>query len=231
MLEKQVQEYKACYAPKRFIQKAWVDRKCRVNAAVCDMVTDIVCCGKAHHSPGLVGVCAKALLIEKVAPAPDRLTDEKAGGCNVEHGHQPQLFALGDVPADKYRAYDSAIYRKSAVTEIKELGYGRIGEDDIVKSCADYCAEKAADDCICCSVGVDADLLHLLEAVDKCKHDACCDKKTVPVDLEIRPGYREHNSVDVDARSQNIVAVTEIGKVHPLWIIVQLVPDLARSLC
>ena len=230
MLEIEVQKDKACDAPERFVQEARVDRQQRIDAAVGYILGHIGRCRVAYHSPRLVGIRAEALLIEEVAPASYRLPYEEARCSHIEHRRKAQLFELCDISADKYRSDYSSVDSESAVTEIEELGYRcRVAENDIVKPCSDYCAEKSADDCICCSVGVDACFFHSLEAVDKCEHYTQSDKKTVPVDLEICSRDRKHYSVNVDTRSESVVSVSEIREKHSFGILLEFFPCCCRT--
>lgn len=82
-----MQDQQTQQAPQGLIQKGGMHGQGGIVSVALEPLHD----HRAGHPPGKIGIAAECLLIKKVPPPADALTDQKAQGGQVEHGQRVHL--------------------------------------------------------------------------------------------------------------------------------------------
>lgn len=140
------------------------------------------------HAEHIVRGCAERLLIEEVAPAADRLTDQKAGHGDIE---DRQEFHLADLRHDQtadQRADDRAVNGDTAVTDIDDLTGMRREiipfENNVIGTRADDRGDDADDHAVDQLIAVDVIVTGVEIGVGHRQDQTDCDQDAVPVYIE-----------------------------------------------
>ena len=159
----------------------------------------LAACIFTYHSPGKVGRCSECLLIDKISPSADTLSDKKAHCADIEHsGYIHFLFFRSDTGSAETSDYAS-VYCKSSAVYIEYLQrFGGIitpAENHIIQSCADYTAYKSCKNTVKKFLGIDIVALKIFHGEEQRKQKARADQYAVPINTEI--AYRKCHSFDL----------------------------------
>ena len=193
-----MQHDKAEQAEQRFIQEAWVH-----------IADNLERRAVAVHTPRQIRCRTESLLVDKVAPAADALTDQETDGSHVEHGENIHLPPFCDQAADEQRADDAAVNAEAALLDVEDLKrvlqilVARV-KQHVVKTRADDAADQTADDRIKQVVLVDIHFFARCKAVQNGEQKADADDDAVPVNFAIAELQRDRVDLERDAELRKL---------------------------
>ncbi len=191
-------------APQRLIQKRGVHRLHRIIAGGIRVATaDNV----SRHAPRQSGVAAKGLLVEEVAPAADRLTDQKAGRRQIKHSQGIHL-AERTHPQRRHKRHDyAAVNRQSALPDtqnaqrIAEVLCAILRKNDVVQTRSDKGKQRADQHHVRHRILGNLKFIGTPIGIKNCQQKADGNQHAVPANAEFGATDRKRKNLLADVKA------------------------------